>query len=272
MLIDTYFESLVGTALLQELIDAGKGVTQNDKAHLQPRLVMTLDNDEPDFWAISHVLENAPHRVWALCCIESMGEPFFADVDTHIFSSWADEQDIPPWDNAYRVYRYQGERTLTQLMDDVDSILEHPPAWLTASRAASDERLAIIDGFELTVAERQVCKSLALLSEEQMQQLMTNWRCNQEFEKDDYPVVKLHLPAIRAVWLLTMLNPGDGDMAFGLCDLGQGFPELGYVNLSELAALRGPEELRVMQDVDFVADKSLSAYYREASQNNRIIA
>ena len=176
---DTYFESLVGPALYQELVDAGKGVTREDKPHQRPRLMMTLDNDDRDFWAISHVLDKAPHRVWALCCVESMGAPFLADIDTSIFSSWADERTIPPWDNAYRVYRYQGEQTLTQLLDDIGDVLEHPPAWLVANRAASDGRLVMIDGFELTVDARRLSEPLMLLNEEQMRQLMANWRCNQ---------------------------------------------------------------------------------------------
>ena len=48
------------------------------------------------------------------------------------------------------------------------------------------------------------------------------------------PVVKLFTPDASATWLLTELDPADPDLAFGLCDLGLGCPELGYVRLSEL--------------------------------------
>ena len=37
-------------------------------------------------------------------------------------------------------------------------------------------------------------------------------------------------PDAGATWLLTEIDPDDHDHAFGLCDLGQGFPELGYVS------------------------------------------
>jgi len=54
------------------------------------------------------------------------------------------------------------------------------------------------------------------------------------------PVVKLFTPDADATWLLGADRPpGDPDIAFGLCGLGMGLPELGCMRLSELAALRG---------------------------------
>jgi len=50
-------------------------------------------------------------------------------------------------------------------------------------------------------------------------------------------VVKLYTPNAGATWLLSELD-AEG-IAFGLCDLGLGFPELGYVSLAELEAFRG---------------------------------
>lgn len=59
-------------------------------------------------------------------------------------------------------------------------------------------------------------------------------------EKDwnPVPVLKLFLPAGSATWLLTELDPEEPDYAFGLCDLGLGYPELGTVTLGELKELR----------------------------------
>lgn len=57
-------------------------------------------------------------------------------------------------------------------------------------------------------------------------------------EFDHFPVVKLFTPDAGATWLLSELA-ADGDTAFGLCDLGLGCPELGYVSLTELRRLRG---------------------------------
>jgi hypothetical protein len=55
----------------------------------------------------------------------------------------------------------------------------------------------------------------------------------------------------------TRCNP-DG-LGFGLCDLGMGEHELGYVSLLELAAVRGKLGLLVERDLHFKADKSISA-------------
>jgi len=74
-----------------------------------------------------------------------------------------------------------------------------------------------------------------------------------------HPVVRLFTPDANATWLLTELDP-DGDIAFGLCDLGLGFPELGFVSLAELESLRGPFGLPVERDAHFEAQMSLSAY------------
>jgi Protein of unknown function (DUF2958) len=44
---------------------------------------------------------------------------------------------------------------------------------------------------------------------------------------DIEPVVKLFPQEGNAPWLLTELDPIGGHLAFSLCDLGQGEPELG---------------------------------------------
>ncbi len=62
------------------------------------------------------------------------------------------------------------------------------------------------------------------------------------------PVVKLFTPDANCTWLLTVLDP-QGDNAFGLCDLGMGFPELGAVSIRELEALRGPLGLPIERDL-----------------------
>src|SRR5690606_22404897 len=58
-----------------------------------------------------------------------------------------------------------------------------------------------------------------------------------DLAKDHPPVVKLHSKYGRAVWLLSELDPVN-NIAFGLCDLGQGKPELSYVSLSDLASIK----------------------------------
>ena len=94
---------------------------------------------------------------------------------------------------------------------------------------------------------------------------MDNGQPNIDFK----PVVKLFTPDAQCTWLLTEL--GLDDIAFGLCDLGLGGPELGYVSMTELRALRGPLGLPIERDEHFDADKPLSAYADEARQHGRTV-
>jgi len=82
--------------------------------------------------------------------------------------------------------------------------------------------------------------------------------------EDPAPVVKLFTPWANCIWLLTELDPDKEDIAFGLCDLGLGFPELGYVSLSELISYKGPAGLTVKRDIHFKTDKPLSYFVEKA--------
>jgi hypothetical protein len=88
---------------------------------------------------------------------------------------------------------------------------------------------------------------------------------------DHIPVAKLFSPDGAATWLISEADPDDPDRLFGLCDLGLGFPELGYVSLAEITALRGPLGLPIERDLNFVADKPLSAFASQARESGRII-
>lgn len=106
---------------------------------------------------------------------------------------------------------------------------------------------------------------MKLFTEEQRERLLANGRETAETgEKDHFPVVKLFTPDAGATWLLTELYPSEPDIAFGLCDLGLGFPELGCVRVSELEQLRGVIGMPVERDLHFQATKPLSAYAGEA--------
>ena len=87
---------------------------------------------------------------------------------------------------------------------------------------------------------------------------------------DFEPVVKLFTPDGNATWLLTELNP-DIDLAFGLCDLGLGQPELGYVSLLELAAVRGPLGLPLERDLYFAPTRTIAVYAELAREHRRIV-
>jgi hypothetical protein len=118
---------------------------------------------------------------------------------------------------------------------------------------------------------------MMLLTKEIIATLLANGRQQQPLrgtrsEIDFMPVVKLFTPWGGATWLLTELDPEDADIAFGLCDLGMGFPELGAVSIAELESVRGPFGLRVERDRHFEASKTLSAYAEEASRAGQICA
>jgi hypothetical protein len=111
---------------------------------------------------------------------------------------------------------------------------------------------------------------VAFLTEEQRGQMFANGAARARGETvDHWPVAKLYTPDAGAVWLLVALD-ADGDKAYGLCDAGIGFPELGHVSLSALEGMRGPRGLRVAADPHFKARQSLSAYVAEAIRDGSI--
>ena len=113
---------------------------------------------------------------------------------------------------------------------------------------------------------------MKLLTKTLIAQLIRNGEASREREVDHQPVVKLFTPDANATWLLTELDPEDADRAFGLCDLGLGCSELGYVSLTELEGLRGPMGLKVERDLYFTASKTLAEYATEARAASRIRA
>lgn len=107
----------------------------------------------------------------------------------------------------------------------------------------------------------------------QLRQLLANGRLSAAGRDiDPVPVVKLYLPDGHATWLISEIDPATPTRAFGLCDAGLGCPELGFVDLTELARLRGYLKLPVHRDVFFEADRPLSAYARNAIAAGRITA
>jgi hypothetical protein len=90
-------------------------------------------------------------------------------------------------------------------------------------------------------------------------------------ELDFRPVVKLFNPCGAATWLLTEIDPDDETVAWGLCDLGMGFPEFGTVSLTELAEYRGPLGIGIERDRYFEAGAPISVYIDAASKADRIV-
>lgn len=112
---------------------------------------------------------------------------------------------------------------------------------------------------------------MKLFTADQLRRLIANGAASNATDKDlDHrPVVKLFTPDGAATWLLTEVDEED-DTAFGLCDLGMGFPELGYASLTELKNLRGQLGLPVERDRHCTLDKPLSYYVNKAAEAGRI--
>lgn len=66
--------------------------------------------------------------------------------------------------------------------------------------------------------------------------------------------------------MLTELVPDQPDLAFGLCDLGVGFPELGYVSIRELKEVRTVLGHKVERDRFWEAKHTLSKYGKLADE------
>jgi hypothetical protein len=118
---------------------------------------------------------------------------------------------------------------------------------------------------------------MKLLTATQRAQLLDNGRRQAAVkdtpdELDFHPVVKLFNPCGAGTWLLTEIDPDDETIAWGLCDLGMGFPEFGTVSLTELAEYRSRVGLGIERDRHFTAKKPISAYIDEASKLGHINA
>lgn len=119
---------------------------------------------------------------------------------------------------------------------------------------------------------------MELLTKHQLEKLLENGRKHYDCaetgkdEPDFFPVVKLFTPDAACTWLLTEIDPLYPDVAFGLCDLGMGCPELGSVSIAELKSVRGRLGLPIERDLHFTPDKTLSAYADEARSHGCIKA
>lgn len=102
-----------------------------------------------------------------------------------------------------------------------------------------------------------------LFTKAQFEQLLLN---GHKRDQDHLPVVKLFTPDAGCTWLLSEIDPEESDIAFGLCDLGLGCPELGCVSLAELCSLRGKLGMLVERDLSFAARHPMSVYAEAARQ------
>ena len=114
---------------------------------------------------------------------------------------------------------------------------------------------------------------MKLITQSIREKLLANHKATMEAEGADlghYPVVKLFNPVGGGTWLLSEMD--EQGIAFGLCDLGMGEPELGYVAIQELEQAVLPLGLKIERDVHWTASKKLTEYADEARCNRCIVA
>ena len=96
---------------------------------------------------------------------------------------------------------------------------------------------------------------MLLLTQDLRVRLITNGKGR----GDHVPVVKFFNPVGSGTWLFSELDE-DGDILFGLCDLGFGCPEMGSVSLAEIAAVTLPFGLTIERDLCFEGRFPLTIY------------
>lgn len=111
---------------------------------------------------------------------------------------------------------------------------------------------------------------MKLLTKALEAKLIENRKANLKGTKDFPPVVKLFGGAA-CTWLLSEYDQEDG-LFFGLCDLGMGFPELGYVSREELESVKFPPfGLPVERDLHFECNTPMSELLVKAKAAGRIV-
>jgi hypothetical protein len=108
---------------------------------------------------------------------------------------------------------------------------------------------------------------MILIPDDIRARLLANGAVQQE--TDHVPVVKLFNPCGAATWVLSEMME-DGDTLFGLCDLGFGSPELGYVSLAEIESVKNSLGLGIERDLYFAPRFPLSVYAEAARIAGRI--
>ena len=113
---------------------------------------------------------------------------------------------------------------------------------------------------------------MKILTNPILKQLKANSARQQEDDvsMSTMPVVKL-FGGGACTWLLSELD--DDGIAFGLCDLGMGSPELGYVSMDELMSIKFPPfGLPIERDMHWKPEKTLVEYADEARRHGRLVA
>lgn len=108
-----------------------------------------------------------------------------------------------------------------------------------------------------------------LYNETELALLQSNHDTNEEARDFDgntvnfQPVVKWFDQCSNATWLISEVDP-DEVLAFGLCDLGMGFPEMGSVSIEEITSIQIYGKPRIVKDKHWRATQGLTQYANDA--------
>jgi hypothetical protein len=129
---------------------------------------------------------------------------------------------------------------------------------------------AIGSGIASTINPKRKGLQMKLFTDAQFEQMQKNG-LPENFDSDQIPVVKLFLPGSACTWILTQIDSEYPTIAFGLCDLGMGCPELGDVSITELESICHRGIFAVERDLHFKAKYPLSVYVRAARDHDYIV-
>ena len=112
-----------------------------------------------------------------------------------------------------------------------------------------------------------------LLLKEHREIMQHNWNLPDSITKNQLePVVKFFHPYGQGTWLFTEWDE-ESDRLFGLCDLGMGYPELGYAQLSEMQDMRNKMGWQMIErDIHWKAKMSIGEYADLARREQGISA
>lgn len=108
-----------------------------------------------------------------------------------------------------------------------------------------------------------------LITQAEYKKLLANYEANKgkEDTTDFKPVVKLFNAWGSQTWLLSEID--EQGIFFGVCDMGQGQPELGYSHLPQMYHVL---KQKLEKDRWFVASKTVSEYANDARARGYIDA
>jgi Protein of unknown function (DUF2958) len=117
---------------------------------------------------------------------------------------------------------------------------------------------------------------MKLITESQPAELLANGcacraAANAGLDFDPKPVVKLIHRNACSRWLLIAIDPKHTDSAYGLCDVGNGRPTIGFVSLTALEGVPDAYGTGVEPDPRFVSESPLSVYAEIAYTRGLIV-